>query len=249
MTTFGKKLMTSTFIAGLAAGMVATPASAQQKLPGYEGGESITITGDIQSINDGADEFMLSYGTNNSITVEMPGWDWGDKTQNLQTGETVSVTGEVDNGFFEDREIEADTVYVYDRYVFYTIGMDGQQTASNNNRSNNNRTQNMNSSPMNYTFSEAPEGTWITVSGEVENVDGREFTLNTGNNKISIDTMGMNYNPLDGSGYQQIENGDQVYITGEVDNMLFDEREIAANTIIQMNDDNYSNRTGNTASN
>jgi|AACY02.3.fsa_nt_gi hypothetical protein len=59
----------------------------------------------------------------------------------------------------------------------------------------------------------------------------RQLTLETGAYKISVDTIGMAYNPLDDEGYQQIDEGDRIYVSGAVDVGVFDENELAASAI------------------
>ena len=77
----------------------------------------------------------------------------------------------------------------------------------------------------------------LELTGEVTSISGREFTLDTGARQISVDTIGMPYNPLDELGYQEIDVGDRVTVFGDLDYALFDERELAAETIVTLQAD------------
>ena len=46
----------------------------------------------------------------------------------------------------------------------------------------------------------------------------------------------MGYNPLDDQGYQQIEKGDYVSVTGDMDYEFWDGRELTADTVVTLDD-------------
>ncbi len=214
-----KALLGGTVLAGMAAAFAVSPALAE-KLPYYADEEKIYLTGEVE--NTSGEEFLLDYGAN-AITVEMGDWDWyNNEAEALVPGEMVTVSGRVDDDFYEGREIEADTVYVHDRFVYYYAS--GADTVND---------------PVYMSRSTAPvtDGSWVSTSGTVTNVTGREFTVNTGGGAISVDTVGMTYNPVDDAGFPQIDVGDRVYVSGVLDDRLFDEREIAATTIIEVSQD------------
>ena len=182
----------------------------------YQDKDWITVTGDVTSVHDEA--FTLNFGEG-LITVEMDDWDWYDEANLLKAGEKVTVYGRIDNGWYEAKKIEAGSVYAHDRATYYYAN-DGDEEGD-------------------YIYSSyyvsypttVPDGTWMTASGEVTDINGRELTLDTGAFKISVDTIGMAYNPLDNKGYQQIDEGDRIYVSGRVDKSVFDENELAASAI------------------
>ena len=45
----------------------------------------------------------------------------------------------------------------------------------------------------------------------------------------------MLYNPLDDEGYQKIDVGDRVKVTGNIDNDLFEGKELMADSVIKLN--------------
>ena len=76
----------------------------------------------------------------------------------------------------------------------------------------------------------------MTLSGQVETIDGREFTIDTGLREVRIDTIAMPYNPMDDKGFQQIEVGDWVSVSGQLDLDVFESREIMAESIVTLDD-------------
>jgi len=77
----------------------------------------------------------------------------------------------------------------------------------------------------------------MSLSGTVESVSGREFILDTGTGEIQVDTISLGYNPLDEVGYQQVDVGDRVSVTGELDRDFFERKEILADTVVTLSRD------------
>ena len=73
----------------------------------YREGEDITLTGTVGKTMDGQ-EFMLNY-VGGSIKVDADDLRM-EKTNRLRTGDRVIVMGEIDDDWFEKREIEADRI-------------------------------------------------------------------------------------------------------------------------------------------
>lgn len=55
-------------------------------------------------------------------------------------------------------------------------------------------------------------------------MSGREFTVNTGLRKVSVDTDKMAYDPMDAVGVQKIKKGDRVSVSGTMETDLFEGR-------------------------
>lgn len=181
----------------------------------------ITITGDV--ISQVGDEFTLDYG-DGIITVEMDDWDWYNEAAWINPGETVTVRGEIDDDLYQIKTIEADSVYVFDRATYYYASDTDEED----------------SAYWTYSYYDpamAPDGTWFGLAGTVSKVNDSEFTLDTGYNEVKIETSYLNYNPLDDIGFQQIDAGDRVYVTGELDRNFFDKNEIDANSIVTLAQD------------
>lgn len=76
-----------------------------------------------------------------------------------------------------------------------------------------------------------------TVRGTVTGVDGREFTIDTGPRKLTVDTSTMVYNPLDKKGYQTVDKGDYVSVSGHMEDDFWEGRELMADTVVTLYDD------------
>ncbi len=176
-------------------------------------GSLITLSGTIVSAQ--ADRFRLDYGPGTMI-VEMDDWDDTGEAIGLLEDDQVVVYGFVDDDFYERRTIEASTVYVQNLGTyFYASGVDEEDV------------------PPMLLLDIEPR---VSVRGTVQSVQGRELVLGTGPEAIEVDTVSMPYNPLDDEGYQRIEVGDRIYVSGVLDDDLFDSLEVAADRIAKLDD-------------
>lgn len=177
-------------------------------------GEWLTVNGKVKSIS--GDNFILNYGKG-QISVEMDGWAWGG-TDELRAGDRVIVSGRMDNDFYEQRKIEASSVFVPRRseyiyanpadeeggYYSYSIGRIGGQIAT------------------------AQDDEWIAFTGKVTRVDGDEITVDTGLRTVDVDISGT-----DQVAEMTVDVGDRVSVTGEMDDVdLFDDREVEADSVV-----------------
>ncbi|MBI1361600.1 MAG: hypothetical protein GC155_15085 [Alphaproteobacteria bacterium] len=203
----------TTLAAAAFASVLSAPAMAQS--PHSRPDQSwITISGRVQHPTN--DKFLLNYG-DGYITVEMDGWgDWGNAWK-LQPGDQVTVTGKVDNDLFQRTSIEASSVFVRNLNTsFYANPADEESV-----------TAWLAPSPYEYTTS---------LRGVVQNVRPakNQFTLDIGRTSILVDVSHLNYNPLDKVGYQQITPGDRVLVSGDIDDGLFQRREIMASNLVTL---------------
>lgn len=192
---------------------LAAPASAQDP---HEAPDDtwISVTGTVESVS--ADEFVLDlkegghYGEN-LLIVEMDDGDRDADAYKLLPGDTVTVYGIIDDDFFEMRTIEASSVYVrnLDTY-FYASAIDEEDT---------------------FVTIALPVVSAMVLQGVVTEVNDDEFKLHTGYREITVEVEEMPYNPLDDVGYQKIEVGDRVSVTGEMDYDFLEGRELVAETI------------------
>lgn len=191
----------------------------------------ISLSGEVTATHP--EQFTLAYGEDDStITVEMDDWDWYDEASQVGAGEKVTVYGRIDDGLYEARTIEADSVYVADRNTFFyasDIDEEGDYFAYPH--------------FMYGYYATAPDGTWMTVSGKVTEVDGREFTLDNGYRHVQIDTDEMAYNPMDDEGFQKIRKGHRVSVSGELDVGFFEDDELKAVSIVTLSRDKTKKRS------
>ena len=178
----------------------------------------ISISGTIASPT--ADSFYLDYG-DGTITVEMDDWDRFGDAHGLMDGDKVTVYGEIDDGLYEATTIEASSVYVQNlNTYFHADSADEEGDISL-----------LWNVPVPVIETAA-----TNVRGTVSSVDPttRTFTLDTGNQMLTVDTWGLGYNPLDEYGYQRIQTGDVVSVTGTIDADFFEGRELEAESVITL---------------
>lgn len=205
-------MYTKTLLSLAVTSMLAIPAMAKD--PYSKPNNSwITLSGTVESVSP--DRFMLDYG-DGMITVEMDSPGGGESGYKLVKGDKVSVSGAIDDDLFERTTIEASSVYVESLGTnFYANAVDDED-------------------PMLVSISTPLAVSKTVVAGKVTSVDGREFTVDAGPTKITVDTSGMAYNPMDDKGFQKIEKGQRVSVAGTLDHDFFSGRELMASTIITL---------------
>lgn len=210
---------TTALVLAVGLALAAVPTLAEAEKPYAVADRSwISLTGSVAATT--AERFTLDYGEG-LIQVEMDDWDWYDEARRVVPGDRVTVYGRVDDSLYEKRTIEADSVYVFDRNTFYYAN-DADEEGD-------------------YQFSfpmvTVPDGSWVSVSGKVQEVAGRELVLDTGLGTMRVDTILMPYNPLDDVGFQKIDEGDRISVTGTLDLDFFEKREIQADSIVSLTRD------------
>lgn len=173
----------------------------------------ITLNGTVDKIYN--DAFTLDYDSDlgeNTITVEMDDGDRDADAYVLRHGDEVTVTGRVDSGFYEATTIEAGVVYVDNLDTFfYSSSLDEEEYY--------------------LPFIYAPDLTMETLRGRVTAVGDDDFTLSTGDGMVTIEVDEMLYNPLDDTGYPQVDKNDIVSVRGHVDIDLFENHTFEAEGI------------------
>lgn len=196
---------------------LATPVMAANSPFTKPDGTWVSLSG--TAVETGPSSFTLDYGKG-SILVEMDDWAWYEQDgYGLLDGDKVRVYGEIDDDFAEITKLEADSVYVESLgSYFYANSADEED----------------------YRVSVVtPIITGVTeVSGTVSSVDGREFTVDSGPREVTIDTSTMGYNPLDKEGFQKVEKGDRVSVTGNMEDDFLETMELMADTVITLEEDN-----------
>lgn len=182
-------------------------------------GSWITLSGKVTSTT--ADTFMLDYGKG-LVTVEMDDWDWFEESGEVLPGDEVTVYGEVDDDTYETAKIEANSVYVDSLGTYFYANPADEE------------------SPGDIDVAPTIEIGQLVLTGTVTGVNGREFTIDSGDQLMTIDTSLMTYDPTDNEGYQQIEEGDLVSVTGDVDVDSWENSELMADTVVTLDDDSSS---------
>lgn len=170
----------------------------------------ISINGEVTSVT--ADAFELDYG-DGQITVEMDDGDRDADGYKLMMGDEVRVSGMIDDDFYDLTTIEASSVYVknIDTY-FYASAMDEED--------------------IGYSIT-SPSVTDTVVQGTITSVDvnGEQFTLDSGLQELTVEVDELTYNPLDDEGFQQLDVGDRVSVQGSIDHDFFEGRVFEANYV------------------
>ncbi|MBD3343980.1 MAG: hypothetical protein GF401_02840 [Chitinivibrionales bacterium] len=180
----------------------------------------ISLEGTIVATTDNT--FDLDYGQG-IVTVEMDDWDWYEEGKALIVGDDVTVYGRVDDDLYETTSIEAQTVYVDDLNTFFYASAADEEDAD------------IYIAPIYSDYD-------LQLTGKVTSVSGREFTIDVGKRKVTVDTDNMPYNPLDDAGYQQIEKNDWVTVSGDIEYDLFNNRELEAESIVTLLDNSKSKK-------
>jgi uncharacterized protein YdeI (BOF family) len=175
----------------------------------------ISIGGTVQEV--GPDSFILDYG-DGLVKVEMDDGDRDADGYKLVTGDSVSVSGAVDDDFFEMTTIEASSVYVRNiGTTFFASSMDEEYIETFD-------------PSMVYPLTNSN----VVISGTVREVKGSELLLDTGEKLLRVETATLPYDPLDDEGYLKVTSGDRIRVVGHIDTDLFDGRELEADSIVKL---------------
>ena len=171
----------------------------------------ISISGEVESVSP--DTFVLDYG-DGIVTVEMDDWDSDADAYKVVEGDKVTVYGVIDDDLFETTTIEASSVYVEGlNTYFYASAADEEDTF-------------ITVGPVVYSATVA--------QGTVTGIDDREFTINTAGSQFTVDTSAMPYNPLDDEGFQKIDVGDRVSVSGTMTADFFEGRKLVASSVVEL---------------
>lgn len=189
---------------------------AAQRLATAWDGNWITLSGRV--VGTGAKRFQLDYGSGR-LTVEMDDWDWFLEGRALLPGDEVTVTGRIDDDLYEQKKIEASSVYVKTLgSVFYANPQDEEDLAGAN------------------VYVPGTPG-WVVASGIVSAIEGREFSIGASTGNLRVDTAGMSDNPLDSEGRFQVKAGDRVQVWGRLNMDPKEQAEIMAEGLASLKPD------------
>lgn len=171
----------------------------------------ISVDGTVQSV--APHSFVLDYGED-TITVEMDDGDRDADGYQLMQGDKVRVAGRVDHNLFTDTTIEAGSVFVENiGTYFFASAVDDEDRM--------------------LTYTHPLTISTTTLRGTVEEVNENDFTVRSPGGEIQVSTDRLGYDPLDEAGYQRIEEGDLVLVTGNMDAGFFEaQRELKARSVV-----------------
>lgn len=191
--------------------LAALPAMAQQdreELLGSTNTDWVSLTGKVKSVSDRS--FELDYGKG-QVTVEVDDFDWRDENA-IATGDDVTVTGMIDQDFYESQTVEASSVFVDELSTYFYASSADEENGYY-------------SYPVsNY----ATDDEWITVTGTVVEDTGDRITIDTGGRNLAVDTSDVAFG-------LEVDPGARVSVYGEMDDAdLFEGREIVASSVVRL---------------
>jgi uncharacterized protein YdeI (BOF family) len=208
---------TTTFMLGLALlATIATDANADEPDPYAQPNNTwISISGTVDVVYP--DSFLLDYG-DGMVTVEMDDGDRDADGYKLMPGDKVTVSGIIDDDFFEMTKIEAGSVYVENiGTTFYATPFDDESYEG-----------------VDPILVPPIVISRTVVQGTVSKVSDHTFVLDTGQRMVNVDVGTLGYDPFDDKGYLKVDVGDRVKVIGEIDPGLFTNRKLDADTIIEL---------------
>jgi hypothetical protein len=174
----------------------------------------VSLQGHVKKV--APDRFELDYGEG-VITVEMDDGDRDADAYKLIAGDKVSVVGRIDNDLFESTTIEASSVHLHEvGTTFFASAVDEED--------------------VDLAVGMPMDMAATTVRGTVDAVGEDRFTLDTGATKLTVTTGELGYDPLDDEGYQKVETGDRVSVSGDIDERFFGGAEMSASRIVLLED-------------
>tara|TARA_R110002110_G_scaffold91264_3_gene237670 strand:+ start:2292 stop:2972 length:681 start_codon:yes stop_codon:yes gene_type:complete len=189
-------------------------------------GSWIAISGTV--LTPDADSFILDYGSG-MITVEMDDWDRVGEAVGLIDGDPVTVYGAIDDDTYELAKIEAGSVYVENLNTYFYANSADEEGATTSTF---------------LWYSAVPlDANMVTVMGTVTSVnkEDEEFVVDSGVRSLEVNAGKIGYNVFDDLGFQKIQKGDVVSVTGSMDYEFFDGRELEADRVTTLYEARSSN--------
>lgn len=203
----------------IAAALTAAPVHAEEGPYLHPDDSWISLNGTVVEVDEQG--FTLDYGRN-TVEVTMDNWNWFTATGDALQGDRVTVYGEIDADAFEKSTIDADSLFVESMGTyFYEASVAGERGIQ--------AVDTMPQTPIDV-------GDTV-VTGTVTSTESGQFTINSGRKKITVDASQMIYDPMDDKGYQQIDEGERVTVTGVMESDLLQTRELVADTIVTLSDE------------
>jgi uncharacterized protein YdeI (BOF family) len=172
----------------------------------------ISLSGQVEAVQP--DRFQLDYG-DGIVAVEMDDGDRDADAYKLMPGDRVTVNGRVDDDFFEKTTIEAGSVYVENiGTYFFASSVDEEDSF--------------------VSVSTPVIVSTAVVQGEVTAVGEDTFVIDSGPRNITIAVDELGYDPLDDEGYQRIDIGDRVSVTGTIEGDLREGRMVQARSVLTL---------------
>ena len=218
-------------------GMGASVSSAKAAdLQTYEDNAQIVAAGTISNLSD--DEFVLTVN-GQTINVDYAEWDllnFTDLENYLQNGEKVVITGDVDDNWFAEDEIEADTIYFTANNTYYSNNGDypnynlyyyDSDFASDNNSQASNSNQSSDTST-----NEGNEYDNTSMRGTVTSLMDEKFVMKTDSGNVTVNMKPLSPNREESRVH--VEQGDDVLVYGRMNNNSSESNMIKADAVVKI---------------
>ena len=212
-----KHLLASSITTALAATLALSPVQAEEHdsnddmLESMAEDTSITLSGTVVEARD--DEFDLRVGEQ-VVTVDIEDDIRDGGAYTLMQGDKVTVSGQIEDHFFQDKELEANALHVAKLNTTFIVDEDYADDYGM-------------VSGKSMDDSIEVTGTVISVSPDDEQFRIRAEKM--GEYTVEVDEL--DDDPFDDDGYMKIQQGSRVQITGEIDSDWMEGRELEANSI------------------
>ena len=169
-----------------------------------------SISGKVVGVE--ASSFRVDCGSG-VVVVKMKNWDWFGEDRLELRGLKVRMSGRILRNSSEP-EMKVLGIYLPSHHIYHYLAK-GKASA------------------MAYaTISKKRHS--VLVSGKVTRKKVSEFTLDTGDRRLTISTRALPYNPLDDVGHQKIKVGDAVVVSAMLERKFFAEGRVEAKTVTSM---------------
>ena len=202
---FGLENTARRMVAGVALALAgAGLAAAQDSAPkGDARREIFTLSGQIVDAVGG--NLVLRHA-GGIVEVNFSGWPervpGGPRVMGV--GDTVTVTGWLDESFIRSGSLDILGVYVEDRRAFFTLG----EAESGNGEG---------MRPLVVPTDTLGREGDASMTGTIVELQDEAFVLRAGPAEVLVDTTPLFYNPYDDVGIQVLEIGDRVHVTGTLE--------------------------------
>lgn len=193
-----------------AAQAAAAPQAAPAPAIAADDRSRVSLAGRV--VSSSANAFQLDIGED-VVTVEMDDWDWFKEGKALKPGDDVVVSGRVDKDLWEQKKVEASSVFVANLGVtFYANGADEEDLAA----------ALVQIDPVTAT------------SGTVTAVEGTEFTIGSATGPVRVDLSQLTIRPM-------LKVGDRVHAWGDLDVDAREKLELMADGVVVLTKDQTKN--------
>ena len=175
----------------------------------------ITISGSVEAVSK--DIFTLDYG-DGLIIVEMDDGDRDADAYQLMKGDKVTVSGKIDDDFFELATIEASSVFVENLGTTFFASAVDEETSEG----------------LAAVVTAPVVVSDTIVTGTVTGVGAEQFTVDTGLRQLSVDVGSLPFNPLDDEGFLKVNIGDRIKVRGDINHDLFEGYKMEADYLIKL---------------